>query len=52
MKLNATLEKKVSAKSGKEYFVIEVKLTDTYTKQVFLDSAELELIKLSYSNKQ
>lgn len=52
MELNATLEKKVSSKSGKEYYVIEIKLTETYTKQVFLDSAELELIKVTYSKKQ
>ena len=52
MDLKANLQKKVSAKSGKEYYVIEIKLTDTYTKQVFLDNAELELIKITYSKKQ
>ena len=40
------LEKKVS-KSGKEYYVLVIQLTDTYCKQVFLDNAEVEIIKLS-----
>ena len=40
-----TLEERIS-KSGTPYFVLIVKLTDKYEKRVFLDSAELELIKL------
>lgn len=46
MNIDAKLVEKVSSKSGKTYICIEIKLTDTYTKQVFLDSAELELLKL------
>lgn len=47
MNLQATLVEKVSTKTGKPYLVIEVKITDTYIKQVFLDNAELELLKLA-----
>lgn len=45
MNLNCSLETRVS-KKGKEYTVLVIKLTDTYEKIVFLDNAELELIKL------
>lgn len=47
MQLNANLVEKVSSKTGKPYLVIEIKITDTYVKQVFLDNAELELLKLA-----
>lgn len=45
--VKAELVEKISSKSGKAYICIEIKLTDTYVKQVFLDSAELELLKIS-----
>ena len=45
-----TLEERIS-KSGNPYFVLIIKLTDKYEKKVFLDSAELELIKLKANNK-
>ena len=38
------LETRVSNK-GSEYQVLVIKLTDTYEKLVFLDKAELELLK-------
>ena len=44
MELKATLETKVS-KAGNTYDVIVIKLTDTYEKLVFLEKAELELLK-------
>lgn len=47
MVLDAKLVEKVSTKTGKNYLVIEIKITDTYVKQVFLDNAELELLKLA-----
>lgn len=52
LNVNAVLVEKTSSKSGKNYICIEIKLTDTYTKQVFLEPAELELLKLSLSKKQ
>lgn len=45
-KLDATLEKRES-KSGNTYECVVIKLTDTYEKVVFLEKAELELIKVS-----
>lgn len=44
----ATLETRVSKKTGKTYQCLVIKLTDTYEKVVFLDNAEIELIKLNY----
>ena len=41
----ATLETRTSQK-GNEYQVLLVHLTDTYEKPVFLDKAELELLKI------
>lgn len=49
--LNCSLQEKVSNKSGKTYYVIEVELTPTLKKQVFLEPAEVEVIKLFHSNK-
>lgn len=42
----ATLETRTSQK-GSEYQVLIVHLTDTYDKPVFLDKAELELVKIN-----
>lgn len=44
----ATLETRTS-KKGKVYEVLVIKLTDNTEKLVFLDPAELELLKLSNS---
>lgn len=44
MEVKATLEEKTS-KSGNKYQVVVLKLTDTYEKMVFLDKAEIELLK-------
>lgn len=43
-KLIATLETRTS-KKGNEYKVLVVKLTPTYEKLVFLEPAELEILK-------
>lgn len=45
----ATLETRTS-KKGNQYEVLVIKLTDKLEKLVFLDQAELELIKLSSKN--
>ena len=50
MEFKATLEKRTS-KSGNEYEVIVLKLSDTCEKLVFLSSAELELLKLKQKEK-
>lgn len=48
IEVRATLETRVSKKSGKPYQCIVIKLTETYEKIVFLDNAEVELIKMNY----
>ena len=48
IEVRATLETRVSKKSGKTYQCLVIKLTDTYEKIVFLDNAEVELIKMNY----
>ena len=44
-----TLETRTSKKKGSEYEVLVIKLTDKLEKLVFLDPAELELLKISNS---
>lgn len=44
----ATLETRIS-KKGTDYEVLVIKLTDKLEKLVFLDQAELELLKISSS---
>lgn len=46
MDVKATLVTKTS-KNGNEYKCIELQLTPTYKKVVFLDNAELELLTLN-----
>lgn len=50
MNLKCQIVEKVSAK-GNKYIALEVYLTPDYKKVVFLDQAEIELIKLSNSTK-
>lgn len=52
MDVKATLEERVSSKSGNKYKALVIKLTDTYEKVVFLEKAELELLDLANSKKQ
>lgn len=47
MDVKATLETRHSEKSGNDYQVIVIKLTDTYEKLVFPDKSEIELLKLA-----
>ena len=47
MNVPAKLEQRTS-KAGSQYFCIVVNITDTVEKLVFLDKAELELIKLTH----
>ena len=44
-KLQARLEERES-KKGTKYSVLLLKLTDTYEKVIFLDQAEIELLKM------
>lgn len=45
MEIKCTLEEKTS-KAGNPYTVLVVHLTDTCKKYVFLDPAEIELLKM------
>lgn len=49
MDLKATLKEEISNKSGKPYVFVSIMLTPTYEKRVFLDTAELELLKVMNS---
>lgn len=49
--LNAQLESRVS-KEGNPYMAVVIKLTDSCEKLVFLEPAELELVKLTYGGGQ
>lgn len=48
IEVKATLETRISKKSGKPYQCLVIRLTDTYEKVVFLDNAEVELLKMNY----
>ena len=52
MEVKAALVEGVGKKSGKPYTALEIQLTDTLKKMVFLEPAELELLKLTQSNTQ
>lgn len=38
-----------SKKTGKDYVMVEIPLTDNYKKVVFLDPAEQALVKITYN---
>lgn len=44
MDVKATLQEKTS-KKGNSYICIEIQLTDTFKKVIFLEGAEIELAK-------
>lgn len=46
--MKCEIKKGVGKKSGKEYFAIEIEITPDYKKVVFLDSAEVALVKMTY----
>lgn len=51
MNLDCKLVEKVSSK-GNKYICLEITITPDYKKTVFLDNAELELIKvMAHTNK-
>lgn len=45
MNVNCQLVEKTSQK-GNKYICLEISLSDTYKKVVFLDNAEIELLKV------
>lgn len=49
MNIDARLEERTS-KEGNPYFCIVIKLTENAEKIVFLNSVELELLRLTHSN--
>lgn len=49
--LEAVLRTGVSQKTGKEYMMIEIQIAEDYKKVVFLDSAEVALIKATQKNQ-
>lgn len=48
IELKCTIEKKVS-KSGREYVMITIPITDKYSKKVFLDDCEIALVESAYN---
>lgn len=46
--MEAKIKKGVSKKSGKEYIALEIEITPDYKKVVFLDPAEIALVKTTY----
>ena len=48
MPIKCELVEKIS-KEGNKYICLEIQLTPNYKKLVFLNSAELEIIKLSHN---
>ena len=51
MEVKATLEEKVS-KSGNPYTAVVIHLPDTCKKTVFLDPAEIELLKMKQDKEE
>lgn len=51
-RLEAYLETRVSQKKGTVYQVIVVKLSPTYEKTIFLDNADLEILRLAEQIKK
>ncbi|MCL2088165.1 MAG: hypothetical protein FWH14_01645 [Oscillospiraceae bacterium] len=52
MNVPAKLEERISQKTGKPYTCIVIKLTEACEKVVFLENAEVELLKLMATNGQ
>ena len=47
--MKCEIKKGIGKKSGKEYIAIEIEITPDYKKVVFLDSAEVALVKMTYN---
>lgn len=50
--MNYNLIEGVSKKTGNPYYAVDVQLTETYYKRVFLTSAEYELVKLNKEKEE
>lgn len=50
IKLDCTLEERISSKSGKPYKAIFIKLTPTLKKMVMPEKAETEVISMYYNS--
>lgn len=48
VELDATLEERVS-KKGNSYYCVVLHLTNGYDKVIYLEQAEVELVKLAYA---
>ena len=46
--IKAEFKTGISNKTGREYVCVDVYITDTYKKRIFLDAAEIELVKLNH----
>ncbi len=47
--MKCEIKQGVGKKSGKEYTAIEIEITPDYKKVVFLDPAEIALVKMTYN---
>ena len=48
MELNSEMKKGISKKSGEEYILVRIRLTEDYEKVVFLTDVEKALVKVTY----
>ena len=48
--IKCKLVEKISKKTNLPYMALIISITDEYQKTVFLDKAEIELLKMYYSN--
>lgn len=48
--MNAKFVKGISRKTGNEWYAVEVTLVDGYKKLIFLNNAEVLIVKQAYGN--
>ena len=51
IKVNGVLHEKTS-KNGNTYIALDINLTPSYVKTIFLDPADIEVVKLYLENQQ
>lgn len=51
IKVSGIIHEKTSKKSGSQYVVLDVYLTPTYVKSIFLEQSDLEVVKLYLENE-
>ena len=51
IKVNGVLHEKTS-KNGNTYIALDINLTPNYVKTIFLDPADIEVVKLYLENQQ